>query len=163
MKKLLAIALALVMVLSLSVTAFAADTSINQDTDPKTGTTNVTYTVNPTYTVTIPATVTLGGAAVEVKAENVVVDKGKQVVVKLTGTSDSGNAFKVTTTEGAELTYTVKKDGSAVALNDAVLTVNPTSGASGSVNLSFALAGTITYAGEYSGTVTLNVSVETVS
>ena len=43
----------------------------------------VEYNVDPTYTVTIPATVALGETAT-IKAENVVVTKGKQVEVALT-------------------------------------------------------------------------------
>lgn len=160
MKRLLTCVLALVMALSLSVTAFAA--GITQDTVLKTGSTEVTYTVNPTYTVTIPATVTLGGTAVEVKAENVVVDRGKQVVVKLTGTSGTNNAFTVKTAEEAVLAYTVKNGDTVVDINDAVLAVNPGTANSGSTTLTFTAPTSITYAGTYTGTVTFTVSVDTV-
>lgn len=158
MKKLLSLVLSMVMVLSLSVTAFAAE--INQGSDPKTGSTTVTYTVNPVYTVTIPATVTLGGSAVEVKAEGVKVNKGSRVVVKLTGTSESDNAFRVKTAEGAVLTYTVQKNSADVAINDTVLAVNPETADTGSTALSFVAPASVTYAGTYTGTVTFTVSVE---
>lgn len=116
----------------------------------------------PTYTVTIPATVELGETA-EIKAENVVVEKGKQVEVKLTGTSETDNAFQLKTNEGAELTYTVKNGDADVAIGSTVLTVNPDTAASGSTTLTFVAPTSITYAGTYTGTVTFTVSVETVS
>ena len=167
MKKLLTCVLALALVLSLSVTAFAAESSINQGSTDKSGSTSINYTVAPAYTVTIPASVTLGNS-VTVAASGVKVAKGSQVVVKLTGTSESDNTFEVKTTEGAALTYTVKSDeNDTINVNDAVLTVNPDTatdgnGASGSTKLSFELNDTIQYAGTYTGTVTFTVSVETV-
>lgn len=169
MKKLLTLVLALALTLSLSVTAFTADTEIKPD-GSSTGNTTVTYEVQPAYTVTIPATVTIDGDAVTVSASGVKVANEKQVVVKLTGTSEDDNTFKVKTTEGASLTYEVK-DGSnnTIALNAAVLAVNPDSatdntGASGNTTLTFALAddAVVKFAGTYSGTMTFTVSVEDV-
>ena len=51
MKKLFAILLAVALMATMSVTAFAANTTG--------GSTEVTFNVDPTYTVTIPATVEL--------------------------------------------------------------------------------------------------------
>ena len=160
MKKFLSIALALIVALSLSVTAFAADIT----PDNKTSSTTITYSVAPMYTVTIPASVTLGNDAT-VAASGVKVAKGSQVVVKISGTSEDDNAFKVRTGEGAELAYTVKNGTKAINVGDAILTVNPDSatdgsGASGSATLTFTLDDTIKYAGIYTGTVTFTVSVE---
>lgn len=162
MKKMITLILAMTMALSVSATAFAA--GIDQDSNPKTGSTEVTYTVAPSYTVTIPATVTLGNS-VTVEASGVKVAKGSQVVVKLTETSGTGNAFTVKTAEGAELKYNVKKGETLVNIDDTVLSVNPDSatdgnGASGSTSLSFSLNDTIQYAGTYTGTVTFTVSVD---
>ncbi len=127
--------------------------------------TALTYTVDPTYTVTIPETVTLG-QTVTIKAEDVVVDKGKQVNVKLTAASGESNAFKLTTPEGAELTYTVTKGdasaGAPVAVGDTVLTVNPSTASGGNAVLNFLAPAdaAIAYAGHYTGTVTFTVVVE---
>jgi len=156
MKKLFALLLAITMMLSLSVTAFAAE--IDQDTAaPQEGSIAVSYQVAPTYTVTIPATVTLGENA-KIEVENVVVEKGKQVEVALTNAND----FKVATPEGAELTYTVKNGEAAVAEGDTVLAVNPADGTTGETTLSFVAPTTIQYAGIYEGTVTFTVAVKDV-
>ena len=119
--------------------------------------TTVTYNVDPTYTVTIPATVALGETAT-IKAENVVVPKGKQVEVALTEAND----FKVATTEGAELTYTVKNGETEVAEGETVLAVNPKDGKTGETTLSFVAPTEIQYAGSYTGTVTFTVAVKPV-
>ncbi len=125
--------------------------------------TQLTYNVAPTYTVTIPEKVTLGETAT-ISAEDVIVAKGSQVEVALTGTSDDGE-FTLATDKGAELTYTVEDSASnEVSLDSTVLTVNPEFSSTGSATLSFIAPDDdeITYAGEYKGTVTFTVSVETV-
>lgn len=157
MKKLLSFTLALVMMLSATVTAFAG--TIDQDTVDKTGDTSITYNVDPTYTVTIPATVTLGNTAT-VKVEDTMLKKGDEVTVKLTGTSEADDTFKVKTAQGAELTYTVKDGDTVINVGDTVL--NCASQVNGTANLLFTAPTSVQYAGDYSGTVTFTVSVETV-
>lgn len=157
MKKLLSFTLALVMMLSVSVTAFAG--TVDQDSIDKTGDTSITYSVDPAYTVTIPATVELGGTAT-VKVENTMLKKGDEVNVKLTGTSEADDTFKVTTAQGAELTYTVKKSDTVINVGDTVISC--ASQVSNQVDLLFTAPTSVQYAGDYSGTVTFTVSVETV-
>ena len=158
MKKIITLALVSAMALSVSATVFAAnitpETSSGIDTE-------VTYKVDPTYTITIPDTVTLGTSA-DVSASNVVIAKGSKVVVKLTGTSGTNNAFTVKNTEGAELAYTVKNGTKNVNVGDTVLTVNPESATTGSATLNFNApdANSIKYSGTYSGTVTFTVLLE---
>ncbi|MGN0115710.1 MAG: hypothetical protein ACI396_10320 [Acutalibacteraceae bacterium] len=113
----------------------------------------------PKYTVTIPETVTLGGTA-EIKAENVVVDEGKQVEVALTATSGENNAFTVKSAERAVIEYTVTKDDANIVVGDTVLMVNPDDGKSGSTILNFNSPDKAKFSGEYNGTVTFTVSVE---
>ena len=160
MKKLICLIMTLALIATTSVTAFAAD--ITSDSISKEGSTTVNYSVDPTYTVTIPATVALGNSA-EIKAEDVVVAKGSQVVVKLSGTSEKDGAFKVKSAEGAELTYAVKNGEKAVAVGDAVLSVNPEIAATGSATLTFVSPTSIQYAGEYAGTVNFTVAVELIT
>ena len=123
--------------------------------------TQISYSVTPTYTVTIPATVDLGETA-EIKAENVVVEKGSQVEVKLTDTSEADNSFKLKSNEGAELAYTVNDGTNDISVGDTVLSVNPDNSDTGTANLSFVKQGNEAYAGTYKGTVTFTVSVESV-
>ena len=57
MKKILTLALVTAMLTATGITAYAADTEVDQDTTPPTGTTSVTMSVAPSYTVTIPESV----------------------------------------------------------------------------------------------------------
>ena len=117
----------------------------------------VEYTVAPTYTVTIPATVALGETAT-IKAENVVVAKGKQVEVALT----NANGFTVATPQGAELGYTLKNGETMVNEGDTVLTVNPDGGKTGETTLTFTTPETVKFAGDYTGTVAFTIAVKNV-
>lgn len=119
-------------------------------------TTTIEYVVAPTFTVSIPATVALGETAT-IKAENVVVPKGKQVEVTLT----NANGFKLATPQGAELGYTVKNGETAVNEGDAVLAVNPANGKTGETTLTFTTPETAQFAGDYTGTVTFTIAVNT--
>lgn len=153
MKKLLTLLLTAALATAAATTAFA-DTSIT----PSDGKMNVTYTVAPSYTVTIPASVTLGQTAI-VSASNVKINKDQTLKVKLTATSENDNTFKVKA-NGAELTYTVKKGTTDIAVGSEVLAVNSeTSGDDLKAELSFIAPTSTTFAGEYKGTVTFTVSV----
>ena len=152
MKKLFALLLAITMMATLSVTAFAAD----YDTAGDKGM-NVTYSVAPAYTVTIPTDVTIDGNAATISAEDVVVEKGKYVSVSLAADND----FTVATAEGAELTYTVTANGANVAAGGEILAVNPTDGKTGSATVTFAIdESAIKYAGTYTGTATFTIAVK---
>ena len=166
MKKLVTLLLTAALATAAATTAFAADTTISAGTDGKPSPTaapqmNVTYTVQPTYTVTIPAKVTLDSTTKKseatVKAENVTVPHGQAVKVALT----NANSFKVTSQEGAELTYKVTKNEQAVNVNDTVLSVASNAiDKKGETALVFEITDSVVYSGEYTGTVTFTVSVE---
>ena len=156
MKKLFAVILAVTLMATMSVTAFAAD----YDTAGNKGMT-VTYSVAPAYTVTIPETVTVGaeGTSATVSAADVVVEKGKYVSVTLA----DGNDFTVTTAEGASLTYTVTANGENVAAGGEILAVNPADGNTGAATITFDIdESDIKYAGTYTGTATFTVAVKDV-
>ena len=152
MKKLLALILAVALMATLSVTAFAAD----YDTEGDKGMT-VTYSVAPAYTVTIPTDVTIDGNSATISAEDVVVEKGQYVSVTLA----ENNNFTVKTAEGAELAYTVTADGEAVAAGDEILAVNPADGKTGTATITFDIdESAIKYAGTYTGSATFTISVK---
>lgn len=153
MKKLFALILAIALMATMSVSAFAADYDTAGDKDM-----TVTYSVDPAYTVTIPETVTIGadGTSATVSAADVVVNKGQYVSVTLA----ADNNFTVKTTEGAELTYTVTANGETVAAGDEILAVNPASADNGSTEITFAINDEIQYAGTYTGSATFTIAVK---
>jgi hypothetical protein len=161
MKKLFALILAIALMATMSVTAFAADNTFNYEENPQSNGTTVTYEVAPTYTVTIPETVTIGADGTEktVSAEDVVVNKGQYVSVTLA----ADNNFTVKTAEGAELAYTVTANGEAVAAGGEILAVNPTDGKTGTATITFDIdESAIQYAGTYIGTATFTIAVKDV-
>ena len=160
MKKLIAFVLALAMATIMSVTALAADTTITQDSDPKTGATTVKFSVDPTYTVTIPAEVTLtyDETSNSYKGSGDITTGAVRLLqyqeIRVTVTGD----FKMTSAENAELRYTMTIGDSAAAVTsgDTVATF-VTSTEAQSVTLNYSAANP-TYAGDYTDTLTFTIS-----
>ena len=152
MKKLFALILAIALMATLSVTAFAADYNTTGNKGM-----NVTYSVPEFYYVTIPTDVTIDGNSTTISAEDVVVEKGRYVSVTLA----ADNNFTVKTIEGAELTYTVTANGEAVAAGDEILAVNPADGKTGTATITFDIdESAIQYAGTYTGSATFTIAVK---
>ena len=156
MKKLFALILAVALMATMSVTAFAANTTG--------GSTEVKFNVDPTYTVTIPATVELNKVDTEgvVTYENdytltaqagVRLKKGEYIEV--TVASD----FEMNTAEGATLAYTITAAGNAVT-NNGVVAEFDTDKAEQTATIHIA-ANDPDYAGEYKDTVTFTLEVKT--
>ena len=91
MKKLLILVLAVVMLCSVSVTAFAADL----DEDNKVGTVTVSYGVAEGYVVTIPTDVIVSTAGVEasLSASSVLIPDGKTLTVSVTSANNFTLAY----------------------------------------------------------------------
>ena len=155
MKKSFALILAVVMIATMSTTAFAANRPV--------GSTEVSFNVDPTYTVTIPATVELDKVDTDgvVTYENdytltaeagVRLKKGEYIEVAVL--SD----FEMTTTEGATLDYGITAAGAPVA-NNGVVAEFDTDKLEQTATIHIA-ANDPDSAGEYKDTVVFTVSVE---
>ena len=162
MKKVFAVILAVALMATMSVTAFAAE--IGPGANASQGSTEVSFNVDPTYTVTIPATVELNKVDTEgvVTYENdytltaqagVRLKKGEYIEV--TVASD----FEMTTTEGATLAYTITAENAAVA-NNGVVAEFDTDKAEQTATIHIA-ANDPDFAGEYKDTVTFTLTVKT--
>ena len=163
MKKIFALALAAIMALSATATAFAAESTIKQDSQNQSADTAVTFTVGPTYTVTIPTEVQLNETVVNevttyendlsVKAENVRLADNQKVQVTLR----SNFALTDTTNPSNPLTYKVSVNGNDV-IDQGVVAEFGTSTTQQTSVLHFA-AGNPEFSGTYSGTVTFNIAI----
>lgn len=155
MKKIFALAIAAIMALSASATAFAAE--ITQDSNPKTATATIKTSVAPKYTVSIPADVTVAFNAtttdfgsIEVTSAQIDPDKCIKVALDSNGNlineADSTKVIPYTVTAGGaaftSATYDATGDKTDLTINITQEDWNKA------------------YAGEYSDTVTFEVSYE---
>ena len=156
MKKLFTILLTVAMLATMSITAFATNTTG--------GSTDVSFNVDPTYTITIPATVELNKVETEgvVTYENdytITAEAGvrlkKNEYIEVTVASD----FEMTTAEGATLEYTITAENAAVA-NNGVVAEFATDKAEQTATIHIA-ANDPDFAGEYKDTVTFTLTVKT--
>ena len=156
MKKLFALILTVCLLASMSVTAFAANTTG--------GSTEVSFNVDPTYTVIIPATVELNkvednGTVTYENDYTLTAQAGvrlkKGEYIEVTVASD----YVMETPQGATLAYTITKDGNALD-NDVVATFT-TDKAEQTATIHIA-ANDPDFAGEYKDTVTFTVAVKDV-
>ena len=174
MKKLISglSALAIAAMLIAPMSAFA-DTTVIPDPDnmpnPKPGTvgTTVEFTIDPAFTVTIPAKVTLedNGEGIytnsgAVKAEDVFLAEGKEIVVSLTSASKFNMQTAATseyklpyTAEGAFGKLTDKENGGIVAKFATSTTVQNTP-------VTFTTDETPKYAGTYTDPVVFTIEVK---
>ena len=155
MKKLFAVILAVALMATMSVTAFAANT--------EGGSTEVSFNVDPAYTVTIPATVELNkvednGTVTYENDYTITAEAGVRLkngeYIEVTVASD----FEMTTTEGATLAYSITAGGNAVATGGVVAEFD-TDKLEQTANIHIA-ANDPDFAGEYKDTVTFTIAVK---
>lgn len=165
MKKIVTGILTLALTMASIVPAVAAETTINENTDPKTGDTTVSFHVDPTFTITIPTTVKLerqekeGTVTYESDgtisaSEGLRLKNGDQIKVALT-TCD----YKLSSKEKATLDYSVKVGNMAITADNNTVATFTTSTQAQTSTLHF-IAGDPEYAGEYSDTVTFTIAIE---
>ena len=154
MKKVFAVILTVALMATMSVTAFAANTTG--------GSAEVSFNVDPTYTVTIPATVELqkvedNGTVTYENDYTLTAEAGMRLkkgeYIEVTVATDN----EMTTNEGATLAYTITKGGNALE-NDVVATFT-TDKAEQSSTIHIA-AGDPDFAGDYKDTVTFTLTVK---
>lgn len=159
MKKFFAILLAVAMMATMSMTAFAAE--ITGKTDNSSDVT-VTYGVEDSYVVTIPADITLSADAASdmvVSAADVVIGYGEQLTVSISSTNYADSKWYLVDTTNAnnKLEYSVKNGETAVASGGTILTVAAGTADTTTVTLSTQLVDTATVSGTYTDTITFTV------
>jgi hypothetical protein len=158
MKKLFALILAIALMASLTVTAFAEDNEFNYSANDQESNVTVAFDVAPTCTVTIPATVTLakndeGNYASDctITAEaGVRLKKGETIVI--TVASD----YVMETAQGATLEYTITKGGADLENSVVATFTTATEAQSSTIHIA---ADDPRFAGEYKDTVTFTIAV----
>lgn len=164
-KRLLAAVMALAMVSAIAPMSAFADTQVKQDSTKQSGDMTATYDVTAKYTVTIPAGVTLDAEAEvtsNITAENVLIEKGDQVVVKLTGGTNTteGSTFHAKKGEStAEYTISAGTPAAPVSVGDTVATFSNGT-AKQTSTLTFSKPTGWTAAGEHTETLTFGIAVE---
>ena len=148
MKKVLTFALAVMLIMSLSVTAFAANTTG--------GEADITTSIAPTYTVTIPADVNVQFNATEtafgaIEVEAAQIHPDKCIKVELTSDGKLENSIDATKV----IPYAIKDSTGAAFTSATYLTEGDKTELSIHITANDWNAA---YAGEYSDTVTFTVS-----
>ena len=178
MNKVAAAVLAVAMVGSMAVPAFAKDAPAGTDATSaenltKSAYTKLTYNIPQTYSWTIPNDITFtsdtGTDTGAVGVTNCYINNGATLNIAIAPADSEENAttedaFVLDSTEGAKYAYEVTKtnaQGTALAKDDVVLTVTGGVANTGTQNLTFTLKGDQQFktAGNYTGNVKFTASV----
>jgi len=173
MKKTIAMISALAMLSAMAVpfSVFAEDTTTKELNKTTTsGDTEVAYDVQAAYTVTIPAGVTLSDTAENtnptIEAENVMLESGKSIVVKLTAATNTESGSTFNAKNGSSVaTYTIKSGEKTIGLGSSsdytnVVATFGTSTTKQEQKLTFSKATGATYAGKHTEQLTFTISVK---
>ena len=115
MKKILALVLAIVMMASMSVVAFATETQTNVlDAAGNVGGTEIAYTTSQAYTVSIPANFTLAAnTPVEktVTVSNYLLAKGATLTISITSENIADGNWVLQAANADNVVYSIEKKG----------------------------------------------------
>lgn len=158
MKKIISLALAVMMIATMSTTAFAATI------ENGTGTVEVIYGVSEKYTVTIPADITLTAnheSDIEISASDVVIPYGNELTVSISSTNYTDSKWYLVDSASAsnKLEYSIKNGENDVTSGSTILTVAAGTTEKQEVTLKAKLVDKATYSGTYKDTLTFSVNV----
>lgn len=148
------------------VNAFATENIISLDDSTSSGSTDVKYSVEPSYTVVIPASITLSdtsaiNASISVDETATPFKLGKDQKLSVNIADVDTNDFKVTNADQS-LDYTVTAGTSTTALTRGSTAAEFTNDDKEPKVLTFSQmdASEANYAGDYTGTLTFDIAVE---
>ena len=143
---------------------FATENTIPLNANTSSGSTDVKYSVDPSYTVVIPASVTLSDTSttnatisVDETAKPFKLAKGQKLSVKIA--NEDTNDFKVTNADDS-LDYTVTAGSETLAKGSTAAEFSNDDKTDKTLTFSKMDASKAKYAGDYKGTLTFGISVE---
>ena len=143
---------------------FATENTIPLNANTSSGSTDVKYSVDPSYTVVIPASVTLSDTSttnatisVDETAKPFKLAKGQKLSVKIA--NEDTNDFKVTNADDS-LDYTVTADSETLAKGSTAAEFSNDDKTDKTLTFSKMDASEAKYAGDYTGTLTFDIAVE---
>ncbi|WP_024858848.1 hypothetical protein [Ruminococcus albus] len=146
------------------INAFATENIKTLDANTSSNSTDVKYSVDPSYTVVIPASITLSDTAatsasisVDETAKPFKLAKGQKLSLKIA--NEDTNDFKVTNADDS-LDYTVTAGSETLAKGSTAAEFSNDDKTDKTLTFSKMDASKAKYAGDYTGTLTFGISVE---
>lgn len=162
MRKLVSLALVLAMVCTMSVTAFAEDTSISDQSQEQSATCEVVYDLEPSYCIFIPEVV-YAGEEYRFSAQYVCLRDTEQIGVYISPLKDNANIIELSNENGNTLNMSVYHiaDSVKTASMDGLVAVFTKSTESDySMYIDKIFDGKSRPAGMYSGTFEFTIKIE---
>ena len=168
MKKLIALAIAIVMMAALAVPAFAVDPTIT--TSGNTASSIVNFTIGQSFTVTIPESINIDsnsktGTGTISATGNLPNAKELQVTVSSGDYTTDGNKWMLvaTTSASVKVEYTITNDEDVAVVNNGVVLEMANNVTSAQEVLDFEVTGDLVLADSYSDTLTFTASLADVT